>query len=120
MARSDASPRTSLVLDRFAEQLRDRFGAERVLLFGSQACGNAQLDSDYDFIVVSPRFTGVRRRERGQGLNELFYEVGGYAPLDIICLTPEEFEWARQHITLVADVLPEAIDLLPAVSPLPR
>lgn len=34
--------------------------------------------------------------------------------MDLICLTPEEFEQARHRITLVAAVLPEAIDLLPA------
>ena len=33
--------------------------------------------------------------------------------MDLICLTPEEFEEARQKITLVAAVLPETIDLLP-------
>jgi hypothetical protein len=33
--------------------------------------------------------------------------------MDLICLTPEEFENALHHITLVAAVLPEAIDLLP-------
>jgi hypothetical protein len=37
----------------------------------------------------------------------------GDALLDLICLTPEEFEEARHHVTLVAAVLPEAIDLLP-------
>ena len=46
------------------------------------------------------------------GLRDLFYEVGGNAPLDLICLTPEEFERAKTSATLVAAVLPEAIDLL--------
>ena len=32
--------------------------------------------------------------------------------MDLICLTPEEFEQARNRITLVAAVLPEAIELL--------
>jgi predicted nucleotidyltransferase len=99
-------------LTSFARELQRRYGAERVLLFGSQARGNAQDDSDFDFIIVSPRFAGLPSRERGRGLNELFYEVGGYAPLDLICLTPNEFDQARQMITLVAAVLPEAIDLL--------
>jgi hypothetical protein len=84
-----------------------------VLLFGSHARGTAQLDSDYDFIIVSPRFAGVHPFDRARGLKDLFYEVGGPAPMDLICLTPEEFENATHHITLVAAVLPEAIDLLP-------
>ena len=40
------------------------------------------------------------------------WDVGGDAPLDLICLTPDEFESAKRRITLVAEVLPEAIDLL--------
>ena len=33
--------------------------------------------------------------------------------MDLICLTPEEFAEAQRRITLVAAVLPEAIELLP-------
>ncbi|MGH2460086.1 MAG: hypothetical protein ACRDIY_14620, partial [Chloroflexota bacterium] len=66
----------------------------------------------YDLIIVAPSFAGVHRLDRGPGLRDLFYEVGGHAPMDLICLTPEEFEQARHRITLVAEVLPEAIDLL--------
>ncbi|MCL4544822.1 MAG: nucleotidyltransferase domain-containing protein [Chloroflexi bacterium] len=53
------------VLGRFAGRLRQDIGAERVLLFGSHARGNAYHDSDYDFIVVSPRFAGADRFQRG-------------------------------------------------------
>lgn len=52
-------------------------------------------------------------------MHDLFYDVGGNAPMDLICLTPEEFEQASKRITLVREVLPEAIDLLaeqPAVT----
>jgi predicted nucleotidyltransferase len=104
-------------LTRFAEQLRTRLGAERVLLFGSHARGNAAPDSDYDLIIVANHFASIPPMRRGMGLRDLFYEVGGHAPMDLICLTPEEFDQARQRITLVAAVLPEAIDLLPHPEP---
>lgn len=120
MARSATRRSIPTTLRLFATRLADDIGATRVLLFGSQARGLAHADSDYDLIVVSPSFEGVHSLDRGLDFRDTFYEVGGYAPLDIICLTPEEFDWARQHITLVAEVLPEAIDLLPAVSPLPH
>ena len=113
MARSRTRPKIAPVLIRFAEELRDQIGAQRVLLFGSQARGVARPDSDYDLIIVSNTFQGVRRRDRGLGLRDIFYAVGGQAPMDLMCLTPEEFEEARHRITLVAAVLPEAIDLLP-------
>ena len=113
MARSATSRYIPPVLRSFAGRLKEQIGATRVLLFGSHARGSARLDSDYDIIVVSPRFVGTHRLDRGRGLRDLFYAVGGHAPMDLICLTPEEFEEARHKITLVAAVLPEAIDLLP-------
>jgi uncharacterized protein len=103
---------TGPALSRFAERLREELGAERVLLFGSHARGNAARDSDYDFIVVADHYRSIRPLDRERGLHDLFYEVVGVAPLDFICLTPEEFEKARRSITLVAAVLPESIDLL--------
>ena len=101
----------------FAERLRRAIGPGRVLLFGSRARGQHRPDSDYDFIIVSSRFCGVPRRERGDGLRDIFYEAVGPAPMDLICLTPEEFEEAKSRITLIAAVLPEALDLLAPAEP---
>jgi predicted nucleotidyltransferase len=84
-------------------------------LFGSHARGQASRDSDYDIIVVSPQFDGVERLRRHVGLRQIWYEVGGRGPMDLICVTPEEFTRARDRITLIAAVLPESIDLLPSV-----
>lgn len=112
MARQATRRHVPPAVRRFAACLRDRLGATRVLLFGSHARGTAGRESDYDIIVVSPSFRGIHPLDRASGLRDLFYEVGGHAPLDLICLTPEEFEEARHKITLVAAVLPEAIDLL--------
>jgi predicted nucleotidyltransferase len=96
----------------FARRLHDDFDVEHVYLFGSQATGRAAPDSDYDFLIVGKHFETIPRLQRHYGLHELFYEVGGNAPLDLICLTPEEFENAKGRATLVGAVLPEAIDLL--------
>ncbi len=101
-------------LRRFAERLRETVGARRVLLFGSRAQGRAAPDSDYDFIIVADRFRDIEPLQRSFGLREIFYEVAGLAPMDLICLTPEEFDEASRRITLVAAVLPEAVDLLAA------
>jgi predicted nucleotidyltransferase len=98
---------------RFAARLRDELGAEPVLLFGSHARGAEHQGSDYDLIIVAGRFGTVPRLRRTIGLHDLFYAVGGYAPLDLICLTPEEFAEAERRPTLVAAVLPDAIDLRP-------
>jgi predicted nucleotidyltransferase len=99
-------------LDEFASTLRRDIGAERVLLFGSRARDQARADSDYDLIIVSRRFAGQARRARPVELYRRWYEAGGDGPVDFICLTPEEFDDARSRISLIAAVLPEAIDLL--------
>jgi predicted nucleotidyltransferase len=101
----------------FARRLHGE-GVEHVYLFGSHATGLAAPDSDYDLIIVSAAFVGIPRLSRHFGMHDLFYEVGGNAPLDLICLTPEEFESAKGRITLVSAVMPEAIDLL-AEAPAP-
>ncbi|MGI8552777.1 MAG: nucleotidyltransferase domain-containing protein [Dehalococcoidia bacterium] len=100
-------------MKRFAERLQQDLRAERVLLFGSRARGEQKWDSDYDFIVVASAFEQTHRLDRGIGLYQLWYGSGGHGPTDLICMTPEEFDWAASHITLVNAVLPEAIDLLP-------
>jgi predicted nucleotidyltransferase len=84
-----------------------------VLLFGSFAHGTERDESDYDLIVVARRFGGLPLTRREIGLRELFYAVGGSAPMDLICVTPEEFESARLKPTLIAAVVDDAIDLLP-------
>ena len=103
-----------LALDEFASILQRDIGAERVLLFGSWAREQAHAESDYDLIIVSRRFAGQSRRERPVALYRRWYEAGGDGPADLICLTPEEFDDARSRISLIAAVLPEAIDLLDA------
>lgn len=113
MDRTTAQAVIESPLQRFAGRLRDDLGAERVLLFSAHARGDKHNDEDYELIVVSPQFRGVGRRERTFGLREKFYDEGGDAPMRLICLTPEEFGRAKNGITFISAVLPEAIDLLP-------
>lgn len=101
-------------LHRFAEALHAQLGAMRVLLFGSRARGNPHKHSDYDLIIVSPSFEQVNPLYRARGLRQVWYSVGGDGPMDLICVTPAEFEADRQQASLIAAVLGEAIDLLPS------
>jgi predicted nucleotidyltransferase len=96
----------------FARRLREQFGVEHVYLFGSQATGRAGPDSDFDFLIVGEHFQKQPRLQRHYGLHELYWEAGGDASLDLILMTPDEFESAKGRVTLVSAVMPEAIDLL--------
>lgn len=113
MARRTAPLIADPALGRFAAKLQQQIAAERVLRFGSHARGDARTDSDYDLIVVSLAFDNIVPPRRAIGLRQLWYVVGGDAPLDLICVTPQEFEAAQHRNLLIAAVLPEAVDLLP-------
>jgi predicted nucleotidyltransferase len=97
---------------RFAERLRDHIGAVRILLFGSFARGTAHRESDYDLIIVADHFGDIPRLKRQIGLRDMFYQVGGQAPMDLICVTPAEFAAALERSSFISAVLPEAIDLI--------
>jgi predicted nucleotidyltransferase len=114
MDRSATVSNLNPAIIRFAQRLSEEINASHVLLFGSRAKSTHDSESDYDIIVVSEQFNGVNPLHRGRGLRAMFYEVGGFAPMDLFCLTPDEFERAKSQITLIAAVLPESIDLLAA------
>jgi len=70
-----------------------RFRPNKVILFGSQARGNADPKSDVDLLVVCP-LSGRRRREM---MVEMDLALNGLGiARDIIILTPEEYERDRE------------------------
>jgi predicted nucleotidyltransferase len=65
-----------------------RFHPEHIILFGSHARGDAEPDSDVDFLVIMP-FRGSRREKRIQ-IGVALSEFG--VPVDIVLSTPQEAE----------------------------
>lgn len=84
---------TSATLQEATRRLIERVEPMRIILFGSQARGTADVRSDVDLLIVSP-IVGSRR-----GLMvEMDRTLGGLGfARDIIVLTPEEYERDR-HI----------------------
>jgi hypothetical protein len=112
VARSSTQATLDPALTLFAKRLHDQLGAQKILLFGSHARGSAGADSDYDVIIVAEHFSGIERPHRAVCLRQLWYQSGGDAPMDLICLTQSEFAQAQEQITMVAAALSEAVDLL--------
>jgi predicted nucleotidyltransferase len=91
-------------LKAIADRLRERYGAQRVILFGSTARGEATEHSDVDLLVISA--TAERYYERMASALALVRDLSHRMPLVPIVLTPEEFAARRdrgdQFITEIA------------------
>ena len=75
---------TREALAAFTERLVDHFAPEKVILFGSQARGEARWDSDADILVVMP-FEGSSFEKRLAML-----ELGAPSfPVDLLLCSPE-------------------------------
>jgi predicted nucleotidyltransferase len=75
-------------LKAIADRLRDRYGAERVLVYGSVARGTPTEHSDIDLLVVAP--TTERFYERMGSALAAVRDISLGLPLAPIVLTPEE------------------------------
>lgn len=71
----------------YVRRIVERFGPEKVILFGSQAYGTPHADSDVDLLVVMPC-----RNELDQ-MVKIGYELEAPFPLDIIVRKPKVLEW---------------------------
>ncbi len=71
-----------------------RFRPHRVILFGSQARGNARADSDIDLLVVLP--IEGSKREKQIEIRLALHDLR--AATDVIVSTPEEFAWRKDVV----------------------
>lgn len=76
---------------RIAERLLRGLSARAVWLFGSRARGDAENDSDFDFLVVVPA-SSQSRYARAVSARQLVSDIR--VPKDIVVLT--EREWERE------------------------
>jgi len=61
---------------------------ERIILFGSRARGEAQADSDWDFLIIMP--SRERTVRRGVAIRQVARMHG--IPMDFLVRTPEEVQ----------------------------
>lgn len=86
--------------------IRADLAPRHVILFGSHARGEATTDSDIDLVIVSERFEGVPHPNRHRAL---FRHIWRDRSVDVICLTPEEFERLRKWAGVVSTACEEGI-----------
>ena len=77
-------PRAAIL--EFANEVVRLFSPEQVILFGSQACGNATADSDVDILILLDH--------SGRNIDkaiEILRATNYHFPLDLIVRKPHEF-----------------------------
>jgi predicted nucleotidyltransferase len=81
-------------IDLLVQRIVKKFRPEKIILFGSQARGDAGPDSDIDLLVVMPvaKSVGETRLAISLALPDL------PIPVDVIVTTPENFAWRKDIV----------------------
>jgi predicted nucleotidyltransferase len=82
----------------FAKRAKKKFDAEKVILFGSYARGQATAYSDIDIIVLSKKFSSIPKEKRLDALYPLTTDL--YPDVHPFGFTPREFVSAKRTSTL--------------------
>ena len=89
-------------IEEFGRRIGEEFGAERLILFGSYARGNASPDSDVDILVIG-RFAG---RSVDKSV-EIRMKLRPDFPMDLLVRTPEK---VRERIEMGDSFMREILD----------
>jgi uncharacterized protein len=81
-------------IDRLVQRIVKKFRPEQIILFGSQARGDAGPDSDIDLLVVMAVEGSVR--EKGLEIHLALPAIP--IPVDVIVTTPEDFAWRKDVV----------------------
>jgi len=92
----------------FKEKIKKKIRPERVILFGSRARGDNKESSDFDVIIVSSDFKGIKFFKRSPPLYLLWNDDSS---VDIICLTPEELVKKQKMIGVIQTAVKEGINI---------
>jgi uncharacterized protein len=82
------------LIDRIVKRIVKRFRPERIILFGSQARGDAGPDSDVDLLVVM-NFEGSKLQKMAE-LRGTLRDIP--VPVDILITRPEDFAWRKDVV----------------------
>jgi predicted nucleotidyltransferase len=72
---------------RYARAIANRFRPDKIILFGSFAYGEPNVDSDVDLLVIMPA-----RNQRSQAY-KICLALSAPFPLDLLVRTPETMKW---------------------------
>jgi hypothetical protein len=86
--------------------IEEKFAPIHLILFGSRINGTPHEWSDIDAIIVSERFEEVRFSDRSYEFKKV---IDPHIAMTALCYPPEEFEYMRTGIGVVADACREGL-----------
>jgi len=95
------------IISAFKKNVKDKIGDCKIILFGSRAKKTFKKESDYDFLLISSKFSKWEWEERGAKVYRLKRDIP--AAMDIICLTPEEFEIKKNSLGIIREAAKEGL-----------
>jgi uncharacterized protein len=90
------------LIQTMVERIVERFGPEKIILFGSHARGDSTADSDADLLIVMD----VNGSKRQQAVQIDLALEGIPLPADILVVTPREIE---QYRDCIGSIIREAL-----------
>ncbi len=93
----------------FLERVKKKYSPRQVILFGSRARGTQRKDSDYDVLIVAESFKNINFYTRSVLMYKLKGEIN--ASMDIVCLTPQEFDRRKKEIGIIQEACREGIEI---------
>jgi uncharacterized protein len=94
MRRTTQKTITQPLIRRMVKRIVQTFDPEQIILFGSQARGDAGPDSDVDLLVVMD--VKGNKAEKALEIHRALREF--VVPLDIFVTTPEDFAWRKDIV----------------------
>jgi predicted nucleotidyltransferase len=94
MPRTAKTMTTQAYIDRMVKRIVKRFHPEMIILFGSQARGDAGPDSDVDLLVVMP--FPVSAFEQSVEIRGALHDIR--IPFDIVVTSPADFAWRKDIV----------------------
>ncbi len=95
---------TQEVLDQVVQAISDKFHPRRIVLFGSQACGDANAESDPDLLIEID--SDLSHREQARRIRRACDPYP--CPMDIVVYSPAEVkQWVQAPASLVATAFRE-------------
>lgn len=93
------------IIDKIIECVLKVVVPETIILFGSQARGDARPDSDYDILVIKSGIENERKTARD--IYRIFVDIDVPIGVDVIVKTPENLEKSKK---MVVSVVKEALN----------